>query len=134
MIATGSCHCASIRFEAEIDPELVSICSCTDCQVFSSSAFRVSVGVPSDNFRLISGMYKVYVKSAESGTRRRQAFCGDCGTPIFSSADADPPPVYTLRIGTLSERALLVPKRRVWCRSAFGWLSDIESIPGFPAG
>jgi Uncharacterized conserved protein len=28
----GRCHCGYLSFEAEADPEQVSICHCTDCQ------------------------------------------------------------------------------------------------------
>lgn len=28
----GSCHCNQVRYEAEIDPALVNICHCVDCQ------------------------------------------------------------------------------------------------------
>ena len=35
----GSCHCGRITYEATIDPEKVSLCNCTDCQVFTGSAF-----------------------------------------------------------------------------------------------
>lgn len=27
----GACHCGNITFEAEVDPEKVLICHCTDC-------------------------------------------------------------------------------------------------------
>lgn len=36
----GRCHCGYISYEAEINPETVVICHCTDCQTLSDSAFR----------------------------------------------------------------------------------------------
>ena len=38
----GKCHCGQITFEAEIDPETVSVCHCTDCQTLTGSPFRVT--------------------------------------------------------------------------------------------
>lgn len=38
----GQCHCGEITFEAEIDPETVSVCHCTDCQTLTGSPFRVT--------------------------------------------------------------------------------------------
>lgn len=67
----GSCHCGDIRYEAEVDPAQVGICNCSDCQMLTGSAFRVSVPASSAGFRLLSGTPKVYVKTADSGTRRR---------------------------------------------------------------
>ena len=78
----GACHCGLITYEAEIDPEKVEVCHCTDCQSFSGSAFRVGVPVPADKFSL-SGEPTVYVKTTESGARRVQAFCPRCGSPIY---------------------------------------------------
>src|SRR5438067_4194486 len=36
----GRCHCGYISYEAEIDPEKVVICHCTDCRTLSGSALR----------------------------------------------------------------------------------------------
>ena len=33
----GGCHCGYIAYEAEVDPERVLICHCTDCQTLSGS-------------------------------------------------------------------------------------------------
>ena len=123
MKVDGGCHCGAIRFEAEVDPEKVMICHCTDCQTLSGTAFRTVVPVPRDQFRLVSGTPRIYMKTAESGNRRQQAFCGDCGTPIYSAAEKDTP-AYSVRVGSIRQRAELKPKEQVWCRSALGWLPD----------
>ncbi len=34
----GQCHCGHVAYEAEIDPEQVGICHCTDCQALTGSA------------------------------------------------------------------------------------------------
>ena len=130
MNVTGSCHCGRITYEAEIDPEHVGICHCTDCQVLTGSAFRVSVPAPAPSFRLLTGTPKIYVKTADSGTRRRHAFCPDCGAPIAAFADSDQPPTYTLRVGGLAEKAQLPPTRRIWCASALPWSTNVGGIPG----
>jgi glutathione-dependent formaldehyde-activating enzyme len=70
----GRCHCGFISYEAEIDPEKVMICHCTDCQTLSGSAFRTVALTREGEFNLLSGNVKTYVKIAESGARRLQAF------------------------------------------------------------
>ena len=35
----GACHCGNITYSAEIDPENVGICHCTDCQTFRVPPF-----------------------------------------------------------------------------------------------
>ena len=67
MHVDGSCHCGYITYQAEIDPGRVIICHCTDCQVLSSSAFRMIVVAEKGSFRLLSGEPTVYVKTADSG-------------------------------------------------------------------
>jgi hypothetical protein len=126
----GSCHCGQITYEAEVDPEKVGLCNCTDCQMLTGSAFRVSVPAPAQTFRLLSGRPKVYVKTADSGARRRHSFCPNCGTPVSASADTDAPPAYSLRVGSLRQRAQLPPKRRIWCKSALEWAQNVSGIPG----
>ncbi len=69
MKVEGRCHCGRISYEAEVDPKKVSLCNCTDCQMLSGSAFRLSVPAPAEKFRLLTGAPKTYVKTADSGRR-----------------------------------------------------------------
>lgn len=130
MKVQGACHCGQVTYEAEIDPAKVNLCNCTDCQMLTGSAFRVSVPAPAETYRLLSGRPKVYVKTADSGTKRRHAFCPNCGTPVYACGDSDSPPSYSLRVGCLKQRAQLPPQRRIWCRSALPWSQDVSRIPG----
>jgi hypothetical protein len=82
----GHCHCGEITFEAEVDPDALNICHCTDCQTLSGTAFRVNIPAPAEHFVLLSGTPKTYIKMAESGNKRLHAFCGNCGTPIYACA------------------------------------------------
>jgi hypothetical protein len=86
----GCCHCGNIQYEAEVDPAGVVICHCTDCQTLSGSALRTVVPTIEGTFRLLSGAPKVYVKTGESGNKREQTFCPDCGTPIYSAPGGGP--------------------------------------------
>ncbi|HEX2761026.1 MAG TPA: GFA family protein, partial [Rhizomicrobium sp.] len=113
----GQCHCGELVYEAEVDPALASICHCTDCQILTGTAYRVSVPARAENFRILNGEPKIYVKTAESGNPRAQAFCPTCGTPIYAS-DVKHPQLFNLRTGPLAERAELKPQRQIWCRSA----------------
>ncbi len=124
----GGCHCGDITYEAEIDPEKVGICHCTDCQALSGTAFRTVVLVPGEAFRLLSGEPKIYVKTGDSGAKREQAFCPECGSAIYATAAGDGPKVYNIRLGTARQRGELPPKIQYWFRSALPWLSDLDSV------
>jgi hypothetical protein len=127
----GACHCGAITYEAEVDPAGVRLCHCTDCQTLSGSAFRVTVSAGDGSFALLSGHPTVYMKTAESGAKRAHAFCGDCGTPIYATSAGDGPKKYGLRVGTIRQRAALRPTRQYWCRSAFGWVTELQSMLRF---
>jgi hypothetical protein len=125
MKISGGCHCGSITYEADIDPDTVAVCHCTDCQTLSGSAFRVVVPAKREGFKLLTGEPRIYVKTGESGRHRVQSFCHDCGTPIYSAAVTDPQ-MFSIRVGTVHQRAELPPKVQLWCRSALGWVIHPE--------
>lgn len=125
----GACHCGAITYEAEIDPDRVVICHCTDCQTLSGSPFRVAVQSLPGTFRLLSGTPRTYTKIAESGNARAQVFCADCGAPIYAGpADAPPDAALSLRVGTIRQRDQLIPKDQFWARSAQSWLDGLTAI------
>jgi hypothetical protein len=128
MKVDGRCHCGRISYEAEIDPAAVLVCHCSDCQALSGSAFRTVALTRPGGFRLLSGELKIYVKIADSGARRLQAFCPECGSPIHATSDGPEPKVHSLRLGTCAQRAELVPTAQIWCRSALPWLGELPAI------
>jgi hypothetical protein len=129
MHVDGTCHCGYITYAAEIDPARVIICHCTDCQVLSSSAFRMVVLAENGSFRLLSGEPTIYIKTADSGRKRAHAFCPRCGTQMYATPPVENPEHFGLRVGSIRQRAQLRPTRQLWCRSAFAWINDIASLP-----
>jgi len=129
----GKCHCGAITYEAEIDPATVTVCHCTDCQVFSGSPFRAMVPATRANFKLLSGTPKIYIKTADSGNKRAQGFCAECGTPIYATSPTDPE-MYGLRLGAVKQRAQLKPGKQIWCNSALPWAMDMNAIATKIAG
>lgn len=129
----GACLCGHIRYEARIDRSKIRLCHCTQCQEQSATAFRIAVLVERENFRLLGGEPKAYVKTAESGKSRALTFCPECGTSIYGCSPTDPK-VYSLRLGTARQRADLVPVLQMWTRSAMPWLSALADIPAFAMG
>ena len=131
----GSCHCGAIAFEAEADPATASICHCTDCQSMTGTAFRSNIRVEGKNFRLLCGTPSRYLKTtADSGNKRVQAFCPNCGTPIYAIAPGDNPPAYTVRIGTLRQRDQLSPTVQNWFKSARPWVTGLATLPSNEKG
>ncbi len=95
----------------------------------AGSAFRTVIMIPEEDFTLLSGEMKTYVKTAESGNKRAQLFCPDCGTNLYATSVGDGPKVFGVRLGTVTQRDQFTPKRQIWTRSAQHWLDDISDIP-----
>jgi hypothetical protein len=124
----GACHCGSISFTAQIDPTRVVVCHCSDCQVMSGSPFRAVVPAPVETF-VLRGEPRRYIKTADSGNKRVQAFCPDCGTPLFATAPENATQVV-IRTGCVKQRAALVPRAQIWRRSTLPWIDAVHALPG----
>ena len=129
MKITGGCFCRAINYEADVDPEMVAICHCTDCQINSGTAYGVVINVIDHNFSLLKGQLSFFQKIADSGARRDLAFCSTCGTRIFSKPRDGLEGFFGLRLGTVDQRENLTPKRQIFSKSALSWVSDLTSIP-----
>ena len=62
-----------------------------------------------------------------------QAFCGECGTPLFATAPENATQVI-IRTGCVKQRAALVPKAQIWRRSTLPWIDAVHALPGSPEG
>ena len=126
----GACHCGAIRIEAEADPDKTQICHCTDCQTSTGTAFRVSIPVAGATLKM-TGKPATYVKTtADSGKPRLQAFCGTCGSPIYSTTPGEGvQPSYTVRVGILRQRDQLMPRKQIWWRSHRPWVTELRGVP-----
>lgn len=126
----GACHCGAVTFSAEVDPERVMVCHCTDCQVLSGAPFRAVVAAPFASL-VVKGKTKSYVKVAQSGNPRAQVFCPECATPLWATAPQNPTSVI-IRLGCVTQRARFRPAVQIWQHSALPWVTQLASVPGSP--
>ena len=61
----GRCHCGSIEVTAQVDPGMVLVCHCTDCQMISGGPYRAVAISDAEDFS-ITGTPSEYIKVAES--------------------------------------------------------------------
>ena len=89
MKVDGRCHCGFITIEAEVDPAKVTTVT---APIASQAPARRRISVPTlgSAFKM-TGQPTLYGKIAESGNRRAQAFCPNCGSPIYSTTPGDGP-------------------------------------------
>jgi hypothetical protein len=131
MKVDGRCLCGYLSWEAEVDESQVGVCHCTDCQVLSGSAFRVSVPVIDGKFKFLSGEPTTFMKTAESGSQRILAFCPECGTSVYSKPAIGLAGYFGLRVGSLSQRVALIPHAQYWWRSAQSWTDHLGDMQKF---
>jgi hypothetical protein len=129
MKVDGQCHCGAIAFQAEVDPEKVAVCHCTDCQTLSGTAFRITVPADERHFSLLKGELTAYLKEADSGRHRVLTFCSTCGASIYSTTPDKEPREFAVRVGTLRQRDHLPPRVQIWTGSAVPWIFSIPDIP-----
>jgi hypothetical protein len=122
----GGCHCGAILYQAEINPDHVVICHCTDCQAMSGAPYRVNVVAPTETF-VLHGEPARYAKTGSSGAQIITTFCGVCGSALYSRK-AENPKSVNIRLGGVRQRAELPPKMQGFCDSAMPWAWDIQGV------
>tara|TARA_Y200000002_G_C22385821_1_gene539267 strand:+ start:143 stop:535 length:393 start_codon:yes stop_codon:yes gene_type:complete len=120
----GKCHCGQIEIEAVVRKSEVRACHCTDCQKMSGAPLRAIAIAPAEKIK-ITGIPKEYIKIGESGNKRIQAFCPDCGTQLFAT-DINKT-MYNLRAGFLEQKNLLEPNTHVFTQSSVPWIKTTSS-------
>ena len=71
MKINGACHCGDITFAAEVDPEQVLLCHCTDFQTLSGSPYRSVAPSIDDSFCLLSGELTICINLESSAMTNR---------------------------------------------------------------
>ncbi len=115
---TGNCYCGNIKVIARVKKSEIRACHCTDCQKFSGAPLRAIAVAPFDKIS-IEGTPKEYVKIGDSGNKRIQAFCSECGTQLFAT-DVEKK-FFNIRTGLLDQRNDLIPNQHVFTTSSMTW-------------
>ena len=135
MKISGGCFCGAVGYESELEEQAwIGICHCRDCQILSGSAFRMSCMAAVDGFRFTKGTPKYFDKRADSGSVRRLAFCGECGTHLCSLPhEPDSKSAFvSIRLSTAEEFPKLYPRGEIFCDSRVSWLKPMEGCAQFP--
>ena len=80
-------------------------------------------------FSFLTGNPTVYIKTGDSGNKREQTFCPECGSPIYSAPTGDGPKRYGIRLGTVKQRNQISPKKHFWHKSSQPWVRDLTALP-----
>ena len=104
----GGCHCGAIRYEITAEPIVTYACHCTDCQRMLASPFSLGMAVYDDDFRILRGTPKSYVRFG-SGPRGSQALvlAAKAHAASRGEAAADVENVLALALPALRHRLVL---------------------------
>jgi len=116
---TGGCLCEAIRYACEAEPLAGGHCYCRDCRRSSGTAYCSHLVVPEAAFRL-TGSPSTYRRHADSGNIVVRAFCGTCGSPVYSTNSGMPGAVF-VRASSLDDPERFVPAMIVYASRAPSW-------------
>ena len=96
----GSCHCATVRFEADLDLTQSSYrCNCSICR---RTRFWPAIAMPG-NFRLLAGESEL-TKYVFNTKKNFHFFCRHCGVRAFGVGNDTPVgKMYGVNLGCLEE-------------------------------
>lgn len=123
----GGCQCGAVRYEVAGPVQRLLVCHCQDCQRQSSSAFGMTMVVAEADFRITRGAVKTFASAAQSGRAKLGAFCPDCGSRIYHTAEMRPGTV-SVKPGTLDDTSWLKPEMHVWTCRKQPWVVIPEGV------
>jgi hypothetical protein len=127
---TGGCACGAIRFKISAPLVGVGVCHCTDCQKASGGPPNYVALAPKTSFEVTKGEARVHLCKGDSGEDAGRAFCGDCGSPLWSLLTQAP--LVTVKLGALDDTSDLSPTVHLYVASAPPWHLMHPGLPTFP--
>lgn len=117
---TGGCACGEIRFGYYEPTRFMAACHCRTCQYTSGGGPAYVVGIPRDQFRVTRGHPAEFATLSEAGHLVTRAFCGTCGTHLYSYTE-NVPDVCVVKVGALDKPAGFKPRVQIWTSEAQPW-------------
>ncbi len=127
MTITGRCLCGAIQWSSSAPPLVTRVCWCRECQYIGAGSGTVNACFRTETFE-VSGELRDYPSLADSGNRLHRRFCPECGTPLFSEAEARPHLVF-VRVGTFDDPNLASPAMSIWTSAAPRWACIDAALP-----
>ncbi|MGB7182151.1 MAG: GFA family protein [Burkholderiaceae bacterium] len=123
---SGGCLCGAIRYEVSSPTDKIVQCHCRNCQKISGAGASANILVDTDKFKYTSGEPKVFVDTGDSGVQLNRAFCGNCGSSLFSQRH-NMMNKLVLKAGSLDDSSDAKVVMNIWRQSARPWvLTDPE--------
>lgn len=125
----GSCLCGGVRYEYDGEIEEISMCHCSQCRKVTGSAFLPVSRIDAAKFRITAGAE--LLKEYRSIPTKVRAFCGNCGSPIYSALD-NQPEFKRLRVGTVETPFACANAYHIFADSKASWYDITDTHPQYP--
>lgn len=120
------CACGVLTVTARGEPLDVYLCSCTDCQRGTGSAFSYAALFPEDKVA-IAGERRAYRSRGDSGRSIESYFCPTCGTAVAFHAEGLPGTIG-VPVGCFADPSFAKPSKLFWASRRHHWLELPEDI------
>lgn len=117
---TASCQCRGLTVTCEGEPDVVSLCSCLDCQRRTGSAFGLVAMYPRGAVA-VNGASSEYHRVAESGNTSTMHFCPICGSTVYWQPHARPE-IVGVAVGAFADPTFPMPVRTVYDGTRHPWI------------
>ena len=85
-MASGSCPCGGVRFEADLPSKWVAHCHCSMCRRAHGAPYVTWVGMEAARVRIEGDALRWFASSAPA----RRGFCANCGAMMFFRSERWP--------------------------------------------
>jgi hypothetical protein len=125
-VASGGCLCGNVRYEIWGEPAGVGYCHCRFCQLALGAPLNAWVAYEEKFVSFLGDLPKVY----KSSLIAERAFCGNCGTSLYTYLNAaDTSWYYSIRLATLDNPKDFPPTFHFGVESQLPWLDINDDLP-----
>jgi len=126
-----SCLCGEIEFQVSGAFGEVRYCHCTQCRKVTGTAFSANAKVKRSDWKISKGHN--FVTEYEQAPGIFRAFCGKCGSPLYSRLNREPDHIR-VRLGSFSNPSGVQIGGHVWVSSKASWYEIEDSKVRFAEG
>jgi len=130
-MASTTCLCGEIEFQVTGLFGEVRYCHCSQCRKVTGTAFSANAKVERCHWRIIKG--DGFITEYEQAPGIFRAFCGKCGSPLYSRLDREPNHIR-VRLGSFHDPEGVNVTGHVWVSSKASWFDIPESDICFEKG
>ena len=126
MQRTAKCLCCAFSVTVSVEPTVVNVCHCRDCQRRSGVPWTSNAYFPRGNVRL-DGPNNIYTRTSNAGTRINHHFCPTCGVTVCWTRETGSTR-FGIPVGAFNDPSFPAPSVSFWEAARYAWSSPLENV------